>query len=230
VSVGPVSRPRSVDPAGKDLFAQDVGVAGVLSELSQYLQVQCPHGAMASAVDDCVEVPGGHRAPRRFTSPAMSGLHRNDGVVFRQREGLGRRGRNADLGVGAPADRPVDPVTNQVIGQVDLPAPVFFATVQPETVFFASWETAEAAVVDRATWTVTSTLDIGRPTAGGTLATDGTSIYVPAAGSQEVVVVDASTFTVVDTIEPIDPWSVAIEGGRLWSVEEGGAVAQRFDL
>jgi len=34
----------------------------------------------------------------------------------------------------------------------------------------------------------------------------------------------------VDTIEPIDPWSVAIEGGRLWSVEEGGAVAQRFDL
>jgi hypothetical protein len=50
------------------------------------------------------------------------------------------------------------------------------------------------------------------------------------ADSQQVLVVDASTFTVVDTIEPINPWSVAVEGDGLWIVEEGGAVAQRFDL
>jgi YVTN family beta-propeller protein len=123
----------------------------------------------------------------------------------------------------------IDPATNQVVGRVELPAPVFFATLQPETVFFAGWETAQAAVVDRATWTVTSTPDLGRPTAGGTLVTDGTSIYVPAAGSGAVLVVDTATFTVIDTIEPIDPWSVAIEGNGLWTVQENGAVAQRFD-
>jgi WD40 repeat protein len=58
----------------------------------------------------------------------------------------------------------------------------------------------------------------------------GTSIYVPATDSLEVLVVDASTFAVVDTIEPITPYSVAIEGDGLWIVEAGGAVAQRFDL
>jgi DNA-binding beta-propeller fold protein YncE len=124
----------------------------------------------------------------------------------------------------------IDPATDTVVGQTKLPAPVLFATVQPETVFFAGWESAQAAVVDRATWTVTNTLDLGRPMVGGTLDTDGTSIYVPAADAREVLVVDASTFTVVDTIEPNDPWSVAVAGDRLWIVEEGGAVAQRVDL
>jgi hypothetical protein len=123
----------------------------------------------------------------------------------------------------------VDPATNMVVGQTELPAPVFFATVQPDTVFFAGWESAQAAVVDRATWTLTSTPDLGRPTVGGTLATDGTSIYVPAADSREVLVIDAVTFTIVDTIEPIDPWSVAVDGDGLWIVEDGGPVAQRFD-
>jgi hypothetical protein len=129
-----------------------------------------------------------------------------------------------------PAAAFIDPATNNVIGRTELPAPVLFATVQPHTVFFAGWETAEAAVVERVTWTVTSTPDLGRPTAGGTLATDGTSIYVPAADSLGVLVVDASTFEVVDTIEPITPYSVAIEGDGLWIVEAGGAIAQRFDL
>jgi hypothetical protein len=45
----------SVGPPVKDLLAQDVGMAGVLSKLSQYLQVQCPHRGVAAAVDDCVE-------------------------------------------------------------------------------------------------------------------------------------------------------------------------------
>jgi YVTN family beta-propeller protein len=123
----------------------------------------------------------------------------------------------------------IDPATNQVLGRVDLPTPVFFATIQPDTVFFAGFETAQAAVVDRATWTVTSTPDLGHPTAGGTLATDGRSIYVPSSSSGTVLVVDATTFAVVDTIEPLAPWSVAFEDGGLWVVPDSGAVVQRFE-
>jgi YVTN family beta-propeller protein len=123
----------------------------------------------------------------------------------------------------------VDPATNQVVGQVPLPMPVFFATVQPDTVFFAGFDTAQAAVVDRASWAVTETPDLGRPTVGGTLATDGTSIYVPAASSREVLVIDAATFAVVDTIDPLEPWSVVFADGGLWVVPDNGAIAQRFE-
>jgi hypothetical protein len=123
----------------------------------------------------------------------------------------------------------LDPATNHVVGQVQLPAPVFFATVQADTVFFAGFDTAQAVVVDRATWAVTSTPDLGSPTVGGTLATDGTSIYVPAASSREVLVVDSTTFAVVDSIEPLEPWSVAFSDGGIWVVPDNGAVAQRFE-
>jgi hypothetical protein len=32
-----------------------------------------------------------------------------------------------------------------------------------------------------------------------------------------------------DVDELVDPWSVAVESDGLWVVEDGGAVAQRFD-
>ena len=54
-------------------------------------------------------------------------------------------------------------------------------------------------------------------------------IYIPAASSGHVLVVDASTFTVVDAIEPIDPWAVAVEDHTLWAVSENGPIAQHFD-
>jgi hypothetical protein len=101
--------------------------------------------------------------------------------------------------------------------------------VQPDTVFFAGFDTARAAVVDPATWTVTSTPDLGRPTVGATLATDGTLIYIPAASSQEVLVIDASTFAVVDIVEPIELWSVSFSDGGIWVVPDNGAVVQRFE-
>jgi YVTN family beta-propeller protein len=123
----------------------------------------------------------------------------------------------------------IDAATNQVVGRVHLPAPVFFATIQTDTVFFAGFDTSLAAVVDRATWTVTSTPDLGRRTAGGTLATDGTSLYVPAADSGAVLVIDATTLAVTRTLEPVDPWSVTFEDGGLWVVAENGAIAQRFE-
>jgi hypothetical protein len=44
-----------------------------------------------------------------------------------------------------------------------------------------------------------------------------------------VLVIDASTFAVVDTIEPIDVWSVAFADGGVWVVPENGAIAQRFE-
>ena len=103
----------------KDLFAEDVGVAGVLRQLTQHLQLQRPDPAVTTAVDDRVEAQGSHRAPRPFTSPAMGGLHRSDRVVLGQREGLGRGGGDADLGVRAAADRLVEPDAFDVRDMLD---------------------------------------------------------------------------------------------------------------
>jgi hypothetical protein len=55
---GLVVPPAVSVPPVKDLFAQDVGVACVLREFTQHLQLQRPHGAAATAVDDCVEAQG----------------------------------------------------------------------------------------------------------------------------------------------------------------------------
>ena len=50
---------RTLGTARQDLFAQDVGVAGVLRELAQDLEVQRPHGPLAPSVDRLVHPPAG---------------------------------------------------------------------------------------------------------------------------------------------------------------------------
>jgi len=40
---------------GQGLFAEDVGMSGVLREFAQHLQVERPHAALSSTVDDVVE-------------------------------------------------------------------------------------------------------------------------------------------------------------------------------
>jgi hypothetical protein len=133
----------------------------------------------------------------------------------------------------AAAASVIDPTTNQVLATIDLPVDVLSAVVLKSAVFFAGRDVATAAVVDRATWTVTSTPDLGRVTGGGGgIATDGESIFVPTkeGAPEDVLVVDATTFSVVDVIEPLGANHVAVLDGSLWIADGILNVTQRVDL
>jgi hypothetical protein len=124
----------------------------------------------------------------------------------------------------------VDPTTNQVLATVPLPVDVGYVAVLDDAVFFPGHGGSTAVVVDRATWSVTATPDLGVPIAGGLTATDGERIYLPAAGKRDVVVVDAETFTVVDTIESLGNNAPVLLDGSLWTVDSTYGLMQRHDL
>ena len=48
----------------EDLFAEDVGVSGVLRKFSKNLEEQCPDCVLSAAVDNCVEFEFGHGLTR----------------------------------------------------------------------------------------------------------------------------------------------------------------------
>jgi hypothetical protein len=129
---------------------------------------------------------------------------------------------------GSAAAAFVDPVTNQLLGTVDLPIDVNIGIVLDDSVFFAGNQGSRSVVVDRGTWTVRATHDLGRPTAGGTIEADATSVYVPTADNRDVLVVDTHTFAVTDTIETLGVHSVAVHDGALWTAISDGFL-QRFD-
>ena len=87
-----------------------------------------------------------------------------------------------------------------------------------------------AVVVDRATATVTATPDLGRPTAGSLIVSDGERIYVPTFDElSDVLVVDASDFTVTDTLTPLGNQTLALLDGSLWSASSRFGMLQRHD-
>jgi hypothetical protein len=129
---------------------------------------------------------------------------------------------------GTAAATLVDPAGNRVLASVDLPMDPSFAVILDDAVFLPGFGGSRAAVIDRSTFAVTST-DLGRATAGATVASNGRSIFVPTADFRDVLVVDASTFDVTDTIQPFEVWSVAVVDGSLW-VSSGNAMLQRYDL
>ena len=43
-------------------------------------------------------------------------------------------------------------------------------------------------------------------------------------------VLDAETFEVIDTIEPLSGGANAVDDGALWLIEPDGNVLQRFDI
>jgi hypothetical protein len=60
---------------------------------------------------------------------------------------------------------------------------------------------------------------------------DGQSIYIPAHDHMNVLVVDSTTFTVTDTIEPLGTGSIVIHDGALWVARGRPAnTVQHFDL
>ena len=64
------------------------------------------------------------------------------------------------------------------------------------------------------------------------VVTDGERIYVPTHDEEpsDVLVLDAQTYEVVDTIHPLGVNSVALRDGSLWVSHEQMNVLQRFDL
>jgi hypothetical protein len=131
-----------------------------------------------------------------------------------------------------PATVMIDPSTNEVLATIPLPNHVVFPALFDDRVFFAGDETPTAVVIDRATWTVASTPDLGRATGKGGIVSDGELIFVPTEDGDisDVLVVDAETYEVVDVIEPIDVNHLALLDGSLWITDGRLGVVQRFDL
>ena len=131
---------------------------------------------------------------------------------------------------GTSAATFVDPANNQVIATVDLPVDVAYPAVLDDAVFFPGESGSTAAVVDRGSWTVSATPDLGRPSRMGLTATDGERIYVPLVGNLDVVVVDAETFNVVDTVETLGSIAVVVLDGSMWVADARYGLMQRHDL
>jgi hypothetical protein len=127
----------------------------------------------------------------------------------------------------------VDPASNQLLSTVDLPVDVGWPAVLDDVVFFGGDLNDAGVLVDRATWTVRSTVELpGVVGGGGGIVTDGTSIYVPTRGDEpwDVLVLDAETLEVTDTRTPLSVASVAVSDGALWVSDPYSNVLHRFDL
>jgi hypothetical protein len=130
---------------------------------------------------------------------------------------------------GTSATAIIDPATNRVLATVDLPVDVGVPVIVDDEVFFPAYGSSRAVVIDVGTWTVTATPDLGRTTAGSLAVTDGRSIYVPTADHRDVLVVDAITHSLTDTIKPLGNNAVAFDHGALWTVG-GYDLLQRFSI
>jgi hypothetical protein len=130
---------------------------------------------------------------------------------------------------GTSAAAFIDPSTNELLATVPLPVDVMIGIVLDDSVFFAGEHGSQAVVVDRTTWTVRATPDLGRATGDlGTVEADAESIYVPTLDATDVLVVDTSTFAVTDTIPTLGTRSVTVLDGSLWTTGYDGYL-QRFD-
>jgi hypothetical protein len=141
---------------------------------------------------------------------------------------------NEDVGEsGTSAAAFIDPATNTVLATVALPFDVGGPALLPDAAYFHGYHGSSAVVVDLTSWTIAATPDHGVHGGGtGQAAFDGTSIYFPDAAEQDVVRVDATTFDVVEIIEPLGVNAVAVDDtGALW-VARGQPldVVQRFDV
>jgi DNA-binding beta-propeller fold protein YncE len=133
---------------------------------------------------------------------------------------------------GESATAVIDPDTNEVVTTLGLPIDVVWPVVFDDSVFFGGQLNTAAVVIDRSTWTVRSTIELPDVVGGGGIATDGISIYVPTRGEQpwNVLVLDAATYEVIDTIEPLDVNGVAVLDGSLWVTNPFQNILQRFDI
>jgi hypothetical protein len=126
----------------------------------------------------------------------------------------------------------IDPVTNTVLTTASLPVDVGGPVVLTDEVYFPGHFGSKAVVVDRTSWGVVSTPDMGAHGGGtGQAASDTTSIYVVTADEMSVQQIDINTYEPVGTIEPLGVNAVATLDGALWTTRgQPFNVAQRFDV
>jgi len=130
---------------------------------------------------------------------------------------------------GASAAAFIDPATNAVVAETDLPVDVNVPVVTDDSIFFPGYGNSGAASVDRQSWTVTEhELDVRL--GGSQSTTDGTFIYVPTADKLAIAVIDARSRQVVDKMEPLDVNSLVATEDGLWVVDNMFGYLHRYDL
>jgi len=171
--------------------------------------------------------------PTTLTATATLDLELECGTVWADDDLVVAWSYNEDAGEsGTSAAAFVDPATNTVLATVPLPVDVGGPAVLPDAVFFPGYGGTTAVIVDRATWTISATPDLGLTATGnGQPAFDGKSIYIGTADHHDVARLDPATFTVTDTIEPLGVNAVFVDGDSLWIANgQPHNVVQRFDI
>jgi hypothetical protein len=121
----------------------------------------------------------------------------------------------------------VNPASDQLVATINLPIQVGVPIVLDDTVVFPGYRDSRAVVIDRASWRVVATPDLGRAATGSQPAFDGHSIYIAAADHHDLLVVDSSTYTVTATIEPLDNNAATIDNDSLWTVGHDDLLQRR---
>jgi hypothetical protein len=140
---------------------------------------------------------------------------------------------NDDAGEsGIAAAAFIDPATDEVLATTPLPADVTVPIVLDDTVYFPGNLGTQNVVVDRSTWAITAAPDYGRQVGGSEMTYDGQFIYLIAEGT-DVLVVDAESLEVTDTIEPLSIVArlnaLTHTPGALWVAAGDSGILQRFD-
>lgn len=143
-------------------------------------------------------------------------------VAFTYNEDSGESGTSAAV--------LVDPAANAVLHTVALPMDALPPVVLDSVVYVPGNGNDAAATIDRATGAVSVAPSLGRAVRGSQAASDGDLIFVPAKDSDEIVVVDATTFEVRDTWLTLGLNSLDVLDGRLWTANNIGGFTQAFDL
>jgi hypothetical protein len=195
-----------------------------------------PDANRSWAVDGAMWICDGRRLhrydPTTITRVATIELDIECGQVFATSDVVVAWEYNEDEGEsGTSAAAFIDPGTNAVIDTVSLPVDVGVPVALDNAMFFPGMAGSTAVVVDRSTWTVTATPDLGRPTGASQSGFDGTSMYIGTADHEDILKVDAATYAVTDTIEPLHANTVIVADGAIWAADGGRFdVVQRFAI
>ena len=162
----------------------------------------------------------------------MIELTHDCGTVYATDELVVAWNYNEDAGEsGTSAATFIDPAGNAVLATVPLPVDVGGPVVLPHDVFFSAYGGQTGVVVDRATWSVEATPDLGVAQGGnGQPASDGRSIFIPTFDEQSVVTVDATTFAPTGVLPALGANALLVHDGDLWVASGRVDAVQRFDL
>ena len=199
-----------------------------------------PNANRSWAVDGALWICDGHRLhrydPATFQPVAVIDLEIECGQVHATPEVATAWTYNNDPGEsGASRAAFIDAMTNAVVKTVDLAADATVPIVFDDVVFFGPAGGSTATVVERATYSVAASPDLGRTVDGGSQgAFDGTNIYLIAdKPTGTIAVIDPETFAVTGEVRAIATApslnSLAATPGVLWAVNNSGGMLQRFD-